>query len=174
MESGQHEVSKTSTDESDQPDQFNHDVGTGRSYECVFCKRGFTTAQALGGHMNIHRKDRARISQPAVPSVTNKPGDEYASAEFHPSISSHPPQYSASAEAQRNYHKYFPAATSSTRHTDDSKIQKPRPSGQVGEDWRTSLSLRIGSTRVEGNEEDEIQDGKEDELDLELRLGHGR
>ncbi|CAN6335932.1 unnamed protein product [Urochloa humidicola] len=29
-------------------------------YECVFCKRGFTTAQALGGHMNIHRRDRAK------------------------------------------------------------------------------------------------------------------
>ncbi|KAL6611185.1 hypothetical protein ACP70R_039113 [Stipagrostis hirtigluma subsp. patula] len=27
-------------------------------YECTFCKRGFTNAQALGGHMNIHRKDR--------------------------------------------------------------------------------------------------------------------
>ncbi|KQK20103.1 uncharacterized protein LOC104581666 [Brachypodium distachyon] len=27
-------------------------------YECSFCKRGFTNAQALGGHMNIHRKDR--------------------------------------------------------------------------------------------------------------------
>lgn len=31
-------------------------------YECVFCKRGFTTAQALGGHMNIHRRDRAKPS----------------------------------------------------------------------------------------------------------------
>ncbi|KAL6619946.1 hypothetical protein ACP70R_032035 [Stipagrostis hirtigluma subsp. patula] len=29
-------------------------------YECVFCKRGFTTAQALGGHMNIHRRDRGK------------------------------------------------------------------------------------------------------------------
>uniref|UniRef100_A0A0D3GQ33 C2H2-type domain-containing protein n=1 Tax=Oryza barthii TaxID=65489 RepID=A0A0D3GQ33_9ORYZ len=28
-------------------------------YECTFCKRGFTNAQALGGHMNIHRKDRS-------------------------------------------------------------------------------------------------------------------
>jgi hypothetical protein len=29
-------------------------------YECAFCKRGFTTAQALSGHMNIHRRDRTK------------------------------------------------------------------------------------------------------------------
>ncbi|KAD5317615.1 hypothetical protein E3N88_17561 [Mikania micrantha] len=32
-----------------------------RSYECNFCKRGFTNAQALGGHMNIHRKDKTKF-----------------------------------------------------------------------------------------------------------------
>ncbi|XP_020591238.1 zinc finger protein 10-like [Phalaenopsis equestris] len=37
------------------------DTGIHRSYLCIFCKRGFCTAQALGGHMNIHRKDRANI-----------------------------------------------------------------------------------------------------------------
>ncbi|KAM7462945.1 hypothetical protein LguiA_031066 [Lonicera macranthoides] len=31
-----------------------------RSYTCSFCKREFKSAQALGGHMNVHRKDRAR------------------------------------------------------------------------------------------------------------------
>ncbi|PKU72810.1 uncharacterized protein LOC110096058 [Dendrobium catenatum] len=35
--------------------------GHSRSYECNFCKRGFSNAQALGGHMNIHRKDRAKM-----------------------------------------------------------------------------------------------------------------
>ncbi|KAI5078577.1 hypothetical protein GOP47_0006248 [Adiantum capillus-veneris] len=30
-----------------------------RSYRCSFCQRLFTSAQALGGHMNIHRRDRA-------------------------------------------------------------------------------------------------------------------
>ncbi|GLJ41704.1 hypothetical protein SUGI_0863130 [Cryptomeria japonica] len=30
-----------------------------RMYECQFCKRGFSSAQALGGHMNVHRRDRA-------------------------------------------------------------------------------------------------------------------
>ncbi|PRQ36407.1 putative transcription factor C2H2 family [Rosa chinensis] len=32
-----------------------------RSYTCSFCKREFKSAQALGGHMNVHRKDRARL-----------------------------------------------------------------------------------------------------------------
>ncbi|GMI69314.1 hypothetical protein HRI_000600700 [Hibiscus trionum] len=30
-------------------------------YTCSFCKREFRSAQALGGHMNVHRKDRARL-----------------------------------------------------------------------------------------------------------------
>ncbi|KAE8686075.1 basic helix-loop-helix family protein [Hibiscus syriacus] len=50
MESNQLEDSKSSSEDTD-------DIRTGRSYECVFCRRGFTTAQALGGHMNIHRKE---------------------------------------------------------------------------------------------------------------------
>ncbi|KAH7281834.1 hypothetical protein KP509_36G065600 [Ceratopteris richardii] len=32
-----------------------------RSYGCIFCGREFNSAQALGGHMNIHRRDRARL-----------------------------------------------------------------------------------------------------------------
>ncbi|PON68840.1 Zinc finger transcription factor [Trema orientale] len=64
--------------ESDQDDHYHHDqhdqqstapVGgsssssSARSYECTFCKRGFSNAQALGGHMNIHRKDKAKLKQ---------------------------------------------------------------------------------------------------------------
>ncbi|CAJ1968959.1 unnamed protein product [Sphenostylis stenocarpa] len=32
-----------------------------RNYACSFCKREFRSAQALGGHMNVHRRDRARL-----------------------------------------------------------------------------------------------------------------
>ncbi|KAM3292984.1 hypothetical protein ACQJBY_036534 [Aegilops geniculata] len=32
-----------------------------RSYSCTFCQREFRSAQALGGHMNVHRRDRARL-----------------------------------------------------------------------------------------------------------------
>lgn len=42
----------------------NDDFGQeSRSYTCTFCKRGFSNAQALGGHMNVHRKDRARLQE---------------------------------------------------------------------------------------------------------------
>ncbi|XP_045827465.1 zinc finger protein 10-like [Trifolium pratense] len=34
-----------------------------RSYSCSFCRREFRSAQALGGHMNVHRKDRARLKE---------------------------------------------------------------------------------------------------------------
>lgn len=34
-----------------------------RSYTCNFCRREFRSAQALGGHMNVHRRDRARLKQ---------------------------------------------------------------------------------------------------------------
>ncbi|XP_038717475.1 zinc finger protein 11-like [Tripterygium wilfordii] len=32
-----------------------------KDYTCSFCKRKFSSAQALGGHMNVHRRDRARL-----------------------------------------------------------------------------------------------------------------
>ncbi|KDP21334.1 hypothetical protein JCGZ_21805 [Jatropha curcas] len=34
-----------------------------RNYTCSFCKRQFNSAQALGGHMNVHRRDRAMLIQ---------------------------------------------------------------------------------------------------------------
>ncbi|KAH7542405.1 transcriptional regulator SUPERMAN [Ziziphus jujuba] len=43
-------------------------VVAARSYECTFCKRGFSNAQALGGHMNIHRKDKAKLRQVNSPN----------------------------------------------------------------------------------------------------------
>lgn len=40
-----------------------------RSYTCSFCKREFRSAQALGGHMNVHRRDRARLRQSSPPNT---------------------------------------------------------------------------------------------------------
>ncbi|KAL9997929.1 putative transcription factor C2H2 family [Helianthus debilis subsp. tardiflorus] len=34
-----------------------------KSYTCSFCKREFRSAQALGGHMNVHRREKAKLRQ---------------------------------------------------------------------------------------------------------------
>lgn len=111
MGTSHHEDSKSSSEEtddrSDQNDEAaNHEMpgsGSGRSYECVFCKRGFTTAQALGGHMNIHRKDRAKNSRspctadqyPMVSThVANDHINSYASLSPYRAIQGYTPHYS--------------------------------------------------------------------------------
>ncbi|XP_059643526.1 zinc finger protein 10-like [Cornus florida] len=44
-----------------------------RSYTCSFCGREFRSAQALGGHMNVHRRDRARLKQSPNPQINEIP-----------------------------------------------------------------------------------------------------
>nr|GMD98314.1 transcriptional regulator SUPERMAN-like [Ipomoea batatas] len=51
-------------------DTGNNATWPPRSYTCTFCRREFRSAQALGGHMNVHRRDRARLHHaPPRPSV---------------------------------------------------------------------------------------------------------
>ncbi|KAF7144279.1 hypothetical protein RHSIM_Rhsim05G0195800 [Rhododendron simsii] len=65
------EFNRSSTEKSHQTvqssedahNQANYSGHVNRSYTCTFCKRGFSNAQALGGHMNIHRKDRAKLKE---------------------------------------------------------------------------------------------------------------
>ncbi|KAE8698102.1 DNA-binding family protein [Hibiscus syriacus] len=42
-----------------------------RSYTCTFCRREFRSAQALGGHMNVHHRDRARLHHAVQPDSPN-------------------------------------------------------------------------------------------------------
>ncbi|GLT99445.1 hypothetical protein SLE2022_168830 [Rubroshorea leprosula] len=98
-----------------------------RSYECTFCKRGFTNSQALGGHMNIHRKDRAKAKQ----STTASSVKDYMINVNHRSLQ-----------------------PSSLNHDE-----------LLG----ANLSLRIDSGETEQVRRRIM---KEDEVDLELRLGY--
>lgn len=50
----------------DEEEEEEQPQSQARSYDCTFCKRGFSNAQALGGHMNLHRKDRAKLKQPSI------------------------------------------------------------------------------------------------------------
>ncbi|CAI9785721.1 unnamed protein product [Fraxinus pennsylvanica] len=174
MESNHQEESLNSSEEVEQQEQDKIDLGVGRLYECVFCKRGFNTAQALGGHMNIHRKDRARNKPTSTNS--NRQEENYRVPRFHQQILSsyQPVQYIASHDqASLNYRTYFPASTSSARpfyqqnSLDDLDQQ---PANQIGDEWRMNLSLEFVPTVMENLEKKQVI-SQEEELDLELRLG---
>ncbi|KAK4848200.1 hypothetical protein QYF36_010269 [Acer negundo] len=191
MESNTYEDSKSSSEETDRSEQASDEMGTGRSYECVFCKRGFTTAQALGGHMNIHRKDRAK-NRPItlVPPISDKVDREsnYGGFRSYMQVQSYPTHYAMPPEVQGNYQTFFPESTwsdrsmhSTTYHGGDNSYGKnPMYLNPFGDDWRSgNLSLRVDqSDHVPDDDDDEDKekrggDGEDDdELDLELRLGH--
>ncbi|KAJ3676683.1 hypothetical protein LUZ60_004095 [Juncus effusus] len=58
-----------------------------RSYSCTFCRREFRSAQALGGHMNVHRRDRARLRQ-SNSSPTSEETPQIYDADFTPQVGS--------------------------------------------------------------------------------------
>ncbi|KAJ8648264.1 hypothetical protein MRB53_001287 [Persea americana] len=175
MESGQAEDTKDSSEESDRPQIIDDETGTGRFYECMFCKRGFSTAQALGGHMNIHRRDRARIRQQTPPSASSGSGSDPAYAGFTPQpLQNHRPYQTVPPPT--NYH-HVPTSTSSLQHSkafygDNSGLRMPpRPLSLFGEDLNVGPSAQVQPAQVKDGE-DEKKDWEDDELDLELRLGH--
>ncbi|KAK8487858.1 hypothetical protein V6N13_045984 [Hibiscus sabdariffa] len=142
MEANHLQDSKSSSEETDKSEQSIDNTRSGsRSYECLFCKRGFTTAQALGGHMNIHRKDRARSRPSSVPILVS--GNQ-VDDENYPTLKS----YSLSATL----------------------LHSSRDNSQH---LNRSLSLRIGPSSVDDHRNNKADGSiEEDELDLELRLGH--
>ncbi|XP_020231547.1 transcriptional regulator SUPERMAN [Cajanus cajan] len=73
-----------------------------RNYACSFCKREFRSAQALGGHMNVHRRDRARlrsslsswVSECPKPNPSTKPNPNLLPPSSSPSpLSDEPLNY---------------------------------------------------------------------------------
>ncbi|KAL7144911.1 hypothetical protein ABFS83_07G042800 [Erythranthe nasuta] len=136
-------------------------AGVGRSYECTFCKRGFTNAQALGGHMNIHRKDKAKAKQKInrddeiTSNTTSKPQENIPHHHHHQyQVYLPPPPRNPNFETG----DYLPPFRRQENY-DHRRV------GHVAD-----LSLRIGlstpTTTVEGGEVKE----NDDDVDLELRL----
>ncbi|KAI3760155.1 hypothetical protein L1987_50546 [Smallanthus sonchifolius] len=185
MESmGNHEDQLTNSIE--QVDPHEQDVGpVARLYECIFCRRGFTTAQALGGHMNIHRRERAK-SRPSYLSNNNSNKKEdhsfYANPRFYHPVFASCPQTSNTPNNQEGDVRYRTcfSSTSSTaqpvnhenNHQDFHGVVKS-PSR---EEKMMSLSLQFGWSHGEDDDRESkrrtVGGSDEDELDLELRLGN--
>ncbi|CAK7327995.1 unnamed protein product [Dovyalis caffra] len=190
MESAKQGNSETSSEENyDRQEQVKEDSSSNttitakRSYECSFCKRGFTNAQALGGHMNIHRKDRASRTKGkqlvSSSSVSSKANEEIKDSRYMIPNSSEPTNYYPVLEAQRNSGMYFqqpgsfPRLPYSYKHGNhDFLVPRSQSLSMNDELWGTCLSLQTGPANIKDN------GGKrkvsDHEIDLELRLGHDR
>lgn len=172
METRKHSNSEISSDpESEQHEKSTEDsTGVGRSYECTFCKRGFTNAQALGGHMNIHRKDKAKAKQKNQEEPSNKPNENYTNLRYFPQISStdhHQQQtsYYRAVGGLVNYQVYLPSS--------NPNLPVWRPEHFEGHvDANLSLGIGISPPVQDGEGGHVDMNVKENEVDLELRLGH--
>ncbi|XP_060184711.1 transcriptional regulator SUPERMAN-like [Lycium barbarum] len=75
-----------------------------RSYTCSFCKREFKSAQALGGHMNVHRRDRARLRQHSPPK-----NNRYSLLNLNVDPNTNPnPSFSSSSPSPSPSRKFSP------------------------------------------------------------------
>ncbi|CAI9775948.1 unnamed protein product [Fraxinus pennsylvanica] len=83
-----------------------------RCYTCSFCKREFRSAQALGGHMNVHRKDRARLRQYSPPRDNYNNNAQFSVLKRihdpNPNLSSNPKPSFSSPFATSSLLKKFP------------------------------------------------------------------
>ncbi|KAK9140376.1 hypothetical protein Scep_010057 [Stephania cephalantha] len=134
-----------------------------RSYSCSFCKREFRSAQALGGHMNVHRRDRARlrVQSPLLDSDTSH---------SNPNFCSHVPSPLMMGAS------YARVSSSSTSH---SSIWSERNSSIIAsasnsDDWGSTMKA-LKEVKEEKEEKVRVNLGlmnSVDDLDLELRLGY--
>lgn len=191
MDSDKQRGSESSSEENDVgKDQQVKDidmVSIKRSYECSFCKRGFTNAQALGGHMNIHRKDRVKApKQQAASSLFSNKSDEVnviPSSFISVSVPCNPSNYynfPANFEMQKNSQMCFQPSSSGSRHPQAATFGQIDLSDSKSQTWsmnqellNANLSLQIGPMHAD-HQEDRRERGvnKANEVDLELRLGH--
>ncbi|KAL0309898.1 UNVERIFIED_CONTAM: Transcriptional regulator TAC1 [Sesamum radiatum] len=138
-----------------------------KSYRCSFCKRGFSNAQALGGHMNIHRKDRAKLREFSCENLLSLDITKSSTD----SEDSPPPSDKLSLESDELTKKHL-----SDAETDEGNRDLVPPAGREKLIHHLPLFLEAPTVPNSGDHEEEAAASLLDkravgELDLELRLG---
>ncbi|XP_073136914.1 transcriptional regulator SUPERMAN-like [Henckelia pumila] len=160
-----------------------------RNYSCSFCKKEFKSAQALGGHMNVHRRDRARmrLSPNSWDNPNSNPNPSFSSSSSSSWLLSSPaasmisPNYYNTSPASASLSKALKAPALGVEHKHDLLNCHGGDLGESKKDvggilefarrkdcrvWKpkefVKLDLNMGTLLKDSNEE----------LDLELRLGY--
>ncbi|XP_062217861.1 zinc finger protein 36-like [Phragmites australis] len=137
------------------------DEGTRQPYKCTFCMRGFPTAQALGGHMNVHRKHRGK-SGPTVAAAAQGSSNCYeqysttlvAIGQTHPAASASEVPSTAACESLFHAERVAPqelrlfgpycAAGRGKEDRRDHQYFSKDSDGDYGEGEDLDLELRLG------------------------------
>ncbi|KAL6201659.1 hypothetical protein ACLB2K_025371 [Fragaria x ananassa] len=121
-----------------------------RCHICDFCKREFKCAQSLGGHMNVHRKERAILRIARLSPLTTS---FISSVPSWISQSSHlpPPTFSSPSATCHTLGANLSGPSSNFMRFNDAKSQEE------------DECMRLETGVLGGNSKDDI--------DLELRLG---
>nr|XP_043620227.1 transcriptional regulator SUPERMAN-like [Erigeron canadensis] len=168
-----------------------------RNFMCTFCNKEYKSAQALGGHMNVHRRDRAklRLSSPPLAhddqhQAANPNNPNTAKCVSPPS----PVRYQPYNKTTHHSSLLFPHHVSTTNVEDEQRALYACSAGGIdflgcmgkknvrmedgekeGNGIRVWKKAEIFNMKMEMEMETEMgllnKDGKNIELDLELRLG---
>ncbi|CAO2820931.1 unnamed protein product [Amaranthus hypochondriacus] len=163
-----YEKSAESLSESEENDKN----GVGRMYECRFCKRGFTNAQALGGHMNIHRKDKAKATQ-----YQNK-NQTYFANTFNTTITMDTPnpsplKFSSQPIMPSLFHDIFDHHHHHHHHHHHLRhLLGVDLSLKINSSSSTIHDQPAAGSGKQNNNQNQHSDYKNNEIDLELRLGY--
>ncbi|KAI3801051.1 hypothetical protein L1987_29152 [Smallanthus sonchifolius] len=126
-----------------------------RNFTCNFCKKEYKSAQALGGHMNIHRRDKARLEFSSPPYL-------------HPNPNPNPNYRSPPARYLPYHSSLFPT----TSAKDEQQKLMVACSGPAMEDHERNGTRVWKKYEILNMEMEMLKDhGNNIELDLELRLG---
>ncbi|KAL4295585.1 hypothetical protein GQ457_12G004160 [Hibiscus cannabinus] len=129
-----------------------------RSYTCSFCKREFRSAQALGGHMNAHRRERARLLRQSPPYFLN-PNPNFSSSSSSSSLLS----YGFTCEMKKwRGNGSFVGSLSSKGSDSTYMVKGAKSCFEFMKDSKLKMKMKMNEIVMSDSNED---------LDLELRLG---
>ena len=152
-----------------------HRNSAGRTFPCSFCGREFRNPQALGGHMNVHRRERDLASQLVQLRNHEQLRDREEEEQAQLRILHHhhhllpgdgePTSITPPPQAQPDSASVITRTTNNMPHGDlhncaGSSSSSSSPPSQASISFATSLGCSV-STLL-----------RRDSVDLELRLGH--
>ncbi|KAK1430410.1 hypothetical protein QVD17_13119 [Tagetes erecta] len=143
-----------------------------KCYTCSFCKREFRSAQALGGHMNVHRREKAKLRQIAPQTCLSflNPQSHFLDQNPNPN-----PNFTTTFSSTT---PSFPTRFPPFRYSCCLPFSDPcrfhllcRSNGLKSEAFRSRKSEENEGMIVKKSDNGLLVQPKFDDLDLELRLG---